>query len=236
MMDTNTDQSTIATDNCTVTTIDTTLPQRQHNSTDGSAAPPQPMLPIPKNYPRRLALKDDDAQLNPLHCFIRRNLLEVFIVEPKKNAAASASNVPPTPNSSSAGRVGLRCVHCAVARVKTDPNGTNEAPTAVFYPRSIGEIYRLVTSWQRCHLRKCRNLPPSVRAEWTTLRDAEKIRGRTSYWVDSAKQIGLVDCMSKAGGIRFCLPEEEENEVVVEEEVSAEAMTTPAAETPCTAE
>lgn len=54
--------------------------------------------------------------------------------------------------------------------------------------------------------------------------------------MDSAKQIGLVDCMSKAGGIRFCLPEEEENEVVVEEEVSAEAMTTPAAETPCTAE
>jgi len=74
---------------------------------------------------------------------------------------------------------------------------------AVFYPKSIAEIYRLVTSWQRCHLRKCRNVPPAARARWQTLRDNDKSRGKTHYWVTSAKQIGLMDCQSRAGGIRF---------------------------------
>jgi len=79
----------------------------------------------------------------------------------------------------------------------------DEAPMAVFYPKSIAEIYRLVTSWQRCHLRKCRNLPPGLRSQWQALRESDKSRGKTHYWVTSAKQIGLVDCNSRAGGIRF---------------------------------
>ena len=74
---------------------------------------------------------------------------------------------------------------------------------AVFYPKSIAEIYRLVTSWQRCHLRKCRNLPPSVRATWMSLRESDKSRGKTHYWITSAKELGLIDCQSRAGGIRF---------------------------------
>jgi len=35
------------------------------------------------------------------------------------------------------------------------------------------------------------------------LRDNDKSRGKTHYWVTSAKQIGLMDCQSRAGGIRF---------------------------------
>ena len=74
---------------------------------------------------------------------------------------------------------------------------------AVFYPKSISELYRLVTSWQRVHLRKCRNLPPSVRESYTALKENDKTRGKTQYWVTSAKALGLMDCVSKAGGIRF---------------------------------
>ncbi len=150
---------------------------------------------IPKNYPTRLALKYDDRKLNSLHCFLRSELLEIFVVQ--KSSQKSPTHSP----GSSVGRVGLRCVHCAM--IQRSKENREEAPMAVFYPKSISEIYRLVTSWQRCHLRKCRNLPPAVRAQWQSLRDNDKSRGKTHYWITSAKEIGLIDCQSRAGGIRF---------------------------------
>eukprot|EP00529_Nitzschia_sp_RCC80_P003009 CAMPEP_0113520750 /NCGR_PEP_ID=MMETSP0014_2-20120614/44267_1 /TAXON_ID=2857 /ORGANISM="Nitzschia sp." /LENGTH=1107 /DNA_ID=CAMNT_0000418651 /DNA_START=216 /DNA_END=3539 /DNA_ORIENTATION=- /assembly_acc=CAM_ASM_000159 len=153
--------------------------------------------PVPEKYPRRLSLQCDASKLNSLHCFLRNELLEIFVVE------RSLAKTPIHSPSSSVGRVGLRCVHCAMARKLRGHSERDEAPMAVFYPKSIAEIYRLVTSWQRCHLRKCRNLPPSVRSIWQTLRENDKSRGKTHYWVTAAKQIGLLDCQSRAGGIRF---------------------------------
>jgi len=165
---------------------------------------------VPKSFPSRLALPNDEAKLNSLHCFLRSELLEIFVVE------RSSSKTPSHSPGSSVGRVGLRCVFCAMARKRTakcdhDLNSSanlhrDEAPMAVFYPKSIAEIYRLVTSWQRCHLRKCRNLPPNIRSEWTRLRENDKSRGKTHYWITSAKEIGLVDCQNRAGGIRFASP------------------------------
>lgn len=176
-----------------------------------AAAPVQPYtLParVPKNYPTRLALPEDESKLNSLHCFIRAHLLEIFVV------AQSMEMSPTHRASSSVGRVGLRCVHCAIARKRGAGEINNEAPMAVFYPKCVSEIYRLVTSWQRCHLRKCRNVPPPVRAEWDKLRETDKTRGKTVYWVTSAQQIGLIDCQSRAGGVRFRMedssPEKEE--------------------------
>lgn len=161
-----------------------------------------PLIDVPKSFPTRLSLPGDESWLNSLHCFLRSELLEVFVVE--KSQTKSPTHSP----GSSVGRVGLRCVHCAAARRKkmagqSDDRG--EAPMAVFYPKCVSEIYRLVTSWQRCHLRKCRNLPPDVRARWTVLRETDKSRGKTQYWVTSAKEIGLVDCSSRAGGVRFAV-------------------------------
>jgi hypothetical protein len=150
---------------------------------------------VPDRYPTRLALPYDASKLNSLHCFLRSELLEIFVVEKSKNKSPTHS-----PHSS-IGRVGLRCAHCFMAR--RGRGDRDEAPMAVFYPKSIAEIYRLVTSWQRCHLRKCRNLPPSVRSQWQDLRETDKSRGKTHYWVSSAKEIGLMDCQSRAGGIRF---------------------------------
>jgi len=154
---------------------------------------------VPENYPRRLALEHDEQKLNSLHCFIREELLEIFVVQ--KSATKSRMHSP----GSSVGRVGLRCVHCAIERQRTKEN-RDEAPMAVFYPKSIDEIYRLVTSWQRCHLRKCRNLPPELRSRWQSLRETERSRGKTQYWVTSAYEIGLVNCQSRGGGIRFGRP------------------------------
>lgn len=149
---------------------------------------------IPTKYPTRLCLPYDGAKLNSLHCFLRSDLLEIFVVQ--KSPYKSPTHSP----HSSIGRVGLRCVHCALNHRNQD---RDEAPMAVFYPKSVAEIYRLVTSWQRCHLRKCRNLPPAVRTKWMELRETDKSRGKTHYWVTSAKEIGLRDCQSRAGGIRF---------------------------------
>lgn len=152
--------------------------------------------PVPDRYPTRLALPYDNAKLNTLHCFLRSELLEIFVVS--KSFRKSPCHSP----SSSVGRVGLRCVHCAMLRGSRRED-REDAPMAVFYPKSIAEIYRLVTSWQRCHLRKCKNVPPAARARWQQLRETDRSRGKTHYWVTSAKQIGLMDCQSRAGGIRF---------------------------------
>jgi hypothetical protein len=157
--------------------------------------------PVPKKYPRTLSLPNDSIKLNALHCFIRAELLEIFVVEPSPEHL-KFRHAP----SSAVGRVGLRCVHCARARTNSmNASRDDEAPMAVFYPKSVHEIYRLVTSWQRCHVRKCKSLPPSVRNVWKDLRETEKSRGKTAYWADAARQIGLVDCPSRAGGIRFDL-------------------------------
>lgn len=184
------------------------------SSSSSLSVPPKPMVQhheVPKNFPTRLALPNDEAKLNSLHCFLRSELLEIFVVE------RSANKSPTHSPGSSVGRVGLRCVFCAMVRkrhaisttAEHDTSGNpqhprcDEAPMAVFYPKSIAEIYRLVTSWQRCHLRKCRNLPPHIRNKWTMLRENDKSRGKTHYWITSAKEIDLVDCNSRAGGIRF---------------------------------
>ena len=152
-------------------------------------------------FPTRLALPDDENKLNSMHCFLRAELLELFVVELKPGKKDELPKVKDYIVGSSCGRVGLRCIHCAHARKMHGSDG--EAPMAVFYPKSISELYRLVTSWQRVHLRKCRNLPPTVHETYTELKKNDKTRGKTQYWVTSARELGLIDCHSKAGGIRF---------------------------------
>jgi hypothetical protein len=167
-----------------------------------------------KPFPTRLALPEDEEKLNSMHCFLRSELLELFLVEnvPKPPAKpkdynenslealeAELSHSPP-PNSAK-NRIGIRCVHCQ--RASKIYGQECEAPMSVFYPKSLAELYRLVTSWQRVHLRKCRNLPKNVRDTYTTLRATDKTRGKTHYWVTSAKKIGLKDSKRRGGGIVF---------------------------------
>jgi hypothetical protein len=172
----------------------------QRNETP-SLSPDEPIC-----LPTRLAVCEDESKLNSMHCFLRSDLLELFVVERSRSPKNSKSVTDSLQQQgykvgSASGRVGLRCVHCAKARLR-NLCSDGEAPMAVFYPKSISELYRLVTSWQRVHLRKCRNLPPAVREIYETTRQ-DKSRGKTQWWVTSAQQIGLVDCTSKAGGIRF---------------------------------
>jgi hypothetical protein len=156
--------------------------------------------------PNRLSVPEDASKLNSMHCFLRSDLLELFVIESTdiSNAPLSldeATTKTHTGKDGSSRRVGLRCVHCAQVRLR-NLNIKEEAPMAVFYPKCITELYRLVTSWQRVHLRKCRNIPPSVREIYEKTKE-DKSRGKTQWWVTSARKIGLVDSDSKAGGICF---------------------------------
>lgn len=170
--------------------------------------------PNKKHFPTRLACPEDEDKLNSMHCFLRSELLEVFLVEdlpeppPKPadynenslEALEAELNHAPPPNSAK-NRIGIRCVHCH--NNKRLYGKECEAPMAVFYPKSLSELYRLVTSWQRVHLRKCKNLPKNVEHHYRALRATDKTRGKTHYWVTSAKKLGFRDSKRPSGGIVY---------------------------------
>ena len=208
-------------------------------------------------HPTRLALPKDESELNSLHCFVRQELLEMFIipededykislpfcspVSTSEKHEDSASFTPNTPSSSAIssesfitssqsktpkkstyyrGRVGFRCVHCVHAQPRPSFICTNgdkksrvldpeviiqnsNAPMATFYPKSLADLYRLVCTWQRVHFHKCRHIPPSVRNLYHKLKHTDRTRGKTKYWVTSAKEIGLADDPKVGGCVRY---------------------------------
>jgi hypothetical protein len=158
-------------------------------------------FPPPTEYPQRLAMPEDKARLNHLHCYMRSELLELVVIQPAEPDSKETDSFSKTPTSSDLqqiGRVGLRCVHCSMSA-----DGGRSGPSmSIFYPKSLGEIYRLVTSWKRCHLSKCKNIPKAIRDELRRL-DENKARGKTSYWMESAARLGLLNMPTKIGGICF---------------------------------
>ena len=61
----------------------------------------------------------------------------------------------------------------------------------------------MVCTWQRVHYAKCKLVPPGVRKKYQEIKTNDKRRGKTAYWITSAKQIGLVDDDKYGGGVRF---------------------------------
>ena len=205
------------------------------------------------HHPTRLALPKDESELNSLHCFVRQELLEMFIIPEEEdykislplcgsvsNSDKEAHSSLDTPSSSSGeaslvslssktspkkssfygGRVGFRCVHCAHSQPRPsvictsgdkksrvlDPEAiiqNSNAPMANFYPKSVSDLYRLVCTWQRVHFHKCRHIPPSVRNLYHKLKHEDRTRGKTRYWVASAREIGLADDPKGGGCVRF---------------------------------
>jgi len=212
-----------------------------------------------EDYPTRLSMINDESELNSLHCFVRQELLELFIVHEDEDSGPTQSCtgmemdddtdgectsksdsstlsrngpfIPPrkvsmlidndkSSSSLHGKRVGFRCVHCAHLhprpsriscqdekyRAVLDPELVLQNPNSpmnVFYPKSLAELYRLVCKWQRVHFKKCRHIPPSVKRMYHHLKATDKTRGKTKYWVNSARQLGLVDDCNPRGGIRY---------------------------------
>ena len=100
------------------------------------------------------------------------------------------------------GRVGLRCLYCGHIPRKAV---FGKASMSTFYPKSLADLYRSVCTWQRVHFRSCRHIPSDIKDKYWSLKDSDRSRGKTKYWVTSAREIGLVDSdgIEGKGGVCF---------------------------------
>jgi hypothetical protein len=139
-----------------------------------------------------LALPEDKASLSPLRCFLREQVCAFSATE--EDIAVRA----PTTFSITTGQVGIGCIHCLKQPPKLRSN------RAVCFPFSIGRIYQSVADIQRFHFTECKMLPPDIKEKFNELQSASskgsKGLATRTYWVTSAKKIGLVDTQR---GIRF---------------------------------
>jgi hypothetical protein len=139
-----------------------------------------------------LALPEDKASLSPLRCFLREQVCAFSATE--EDIAVRA----PTTFSITTGQVGIGCIHCLKQPPKLRSN------RAVCFPFSIGRIYQSVADIQRFHFTECKILPPDIKEKFNELQSASskgsKGLATRTYWVTSAKKIGLVDTQR---GIRF---------------------------------
>lgn len=139
-----------------------------------------------------LALPEDKASLSPLRCFLREQVCAFSATD--DDIAVRA----PTTFSISGGQVGIGCIHCLKQPPKLRSN------RAVCFPFSIGRIYQSVADIQRFHFTECKMLPPDIKEKFNELQSASskgsKGLATRTYWVTSAKKIGLVDTQR---GIRF---------------------------------
>ena len=192
------------------TTLAETPSKRPHEQPPVASPTTRTVTPAPSGM--RLALPEDAHELNSLHCFVRAELLEVFALPGAdndvftSNQGRSQSRSSSRRNSTNAntrhshsGRVGLRCVYCAHLPRRARTGSTMSS----FYPKSLSDIYRSVCTWQRIHFRTCRHIPPQVREGYRQLKESDRTRGKTRYWVTSAQRIDLVDVDSERGGICF---------------------------------
>ena len=220
MLTRETSASTMATDLC-ILTRDTSVSSMSAADTQSHSDSPmllseekpkattRSVTPSPSGM--RLALPEDAQELNSLHCFVRAELLELFALPgahdeiasfDKESAHSRSSNRRNNTNvqgRNCSGRVGLRCVYCAHLPRRARSGSTMSS----FYPKSLTDIYRSVCTWQRIHFRSCRHIPPQVREGYAHLKDSDRTRGKTRYWVSSARRLGLVDVDSDRGGICF---------------------------------
>lgn len=144
---------------------------------------------------------EDRNVLNPLHCFVRRNIEYFAATQEDVQAPAPGRKVPVR-----LGQVGIRCVHCK--------HLTKRKKRAVCYPPSVSGIYHCVSNMKFDHFGHCTALPEEECREFTILREEHSRKGPSKketkskqttnttaqYYLDSAKALGLVDCED---GIRF---------------------------------
>ena len=155
-----------------------------------------PRLPVLKSG-MRLAAPNDPDELNSLHCFVRSELLEVFVVEDSRGALAESTCFPCKKSPRKLQRVGIRCIHCG-AKPKRERAGTS---MSAFYPKSIQDIYRGVCTWQRIHSKACKHIPKNLKDRYKVLKEGDRSRGKKAHWVKSALEMGLRNVNENRNGV-----------------------------------
>lgn len=146
--------------------------------------------------PILLALDGDDCWLTPLHCFVRKNCVEVF------TATADDSFKTPTKGKRrtiSEGQIGIRCPHCNKSDSGSTALDKNDVSSrgSVYYPNSIGNVYNATMNLLQRHLFFCPQMPPEILKKYSNLKKDDARSGTSKmYWVESAKSLGFVDTLS----------------------------------------
>ena len=161
-----------------------------------------PSLPVLKSG-MRLAAPNDFDELNSLHCFVRSDLLEVFVLEDSIGAC-----LPCDVGKQVRHRVGIRCVHCGT-KSKHQRAGSS---MSTFFPKSLQDIYRGVCTWQRIHFSACKHIPDELKHLYKTLKDGDKSRGKKAHWVKSAEQMGFRNVDENRNGVVWIEPSREESQ------------------------
>ena len=142
----------------------------------GLTEPPSPSSRV------LLSTPEDKQWLSDYDCFVRKQI-EVF--------CASSEDIGRSKQRKSVvkeGQVGIRCIHCALAKEMPIDGG------GVSYPASISGIYDAVREFTRLHLESCTNLPRDTRSRLGKAKGASSLSSvLRNYYKVSAKSIGLVD-------------------------------------------
>jgi hypothetical protein len=139
-----------------------------------------------------LAMAEDEEWLTPLHCFVRKYCVEVFVATAEDVAAPCMGKRNPV----SVNQVGIRCPYCSPERM-----GANETidvararENGVVYPSLISRIYNSSINLLQRHLRSCAFVPPEILARYEELKSSNARSGASKkYWADSATRLGLID-------------------------------------------
>ncbi len=147
----------------------------------------------PPQTPRLLlSMPSDKQSLSDRQCYVRSHFVEVFEAGDAEVDARHSKGAQKLKK----GQIGIRCLHCVHLF------GKARAERATCYPSSVSRIYQTVADMQRFHFEACVGIPAEMKAIYKSLKTTRP-RGQgspQSYWISSAKAIGLVDTES---GIRL---------------------------------
>jgi len=140
-----------------------------------------------------LARPEDDEWLTPLHCFVRKYCVEVFVATPADVAAPCMGKRSPV----SVDQVGIRCPYCSPERMRGKIDEIDIArarENGVVYPSLISRIYNATINLLQRHLRSCAYVPPEILARYDELKNSNARSGASKkYWAESAAKLGLID-------------------------------------------
>ena len=153
----------------------------------------------------RLTHPEDELHLNALHCFVRSKLLEVVVLKEQNKIEKEINSNNPTDTAKESGEetpniVGIRCVWCGP--LSRQERGKGHA-MSTFFPKSVGEIYRGVCTWQRIHFPVCEHMPEDCKIEYKLRKERDVTRGRKSHWIKSAYDLGLRNVDSERSGLTY---------------------------------
>ncbi|CAB9502778.1 expressed unknown protein [Seminavis robusta] len=134
-----------------------------------------------------LAIDEDANWLSEFQCFLRSDILEVFVASPatadNRNASKKIADC----------QIGVRCRFCAHL------HPTERASRSSAFPSSVRQIYQSFTMMLREHLSgQCQSMPADVAAQFAKLKgqSAQSASDSKRYWIYAAQKLGMVDTSS----------------------------------------